>query len=222
MAKKKDKNLGKTGVIIVAILLVGSTLAIGLHSLDDTSDPSIIEDKEKIEVNGYTFYYDSQEDTYSIFAKIADNKIYYIEDLREATTRFAFRENPQNLSEVYLEPGVVDKILNSNKIYLAYNPNSKNISRITVAGIEIARLTGNVFKISTVEAYTEDADPIDPNVPLRDCNDSTNSTTVLSLEVSNSTEILLDNGCVHVKGSTADELIKSADKLGMNLVGIEV
>ena len=151
MAKKKNQNLGKTGVILIAVLLIGSTLAIGLSSLGD-DDPEIIKDKDKFEYEGYTFYYDSIENTYSIFAQIENNQIIYDVSMKDVTTRFAFREDPRNLSDIPLDIEAVTKILSASKIYLAYNPNENNISKIAISGIEIARFTGNVYKIPTVEA----------------------------------------------------------------------
>ncbi|UCD03997.1 MAG: hypothetical protein JSW73_05705 [Candidatus Woesearchaeota archaeon] len=220
MAKKK-KNLSKTGGVIVIILFIGSTLAIGLRSLSDDS-PEIIEGKEKIEFEGYTFYYDPIENSYSIFAKIEDNRIEYITDVKDATTRFAFRGDPRNISSINLDEDVVDIILNSNKIYLAYNPNEENLSKIAIAGIEIVRLTGNVFRIPSVEAYTEDADPVDPNVPLKTCEDATELTPIIFLEITDTTEIISEGNCIYVRGKNADELIEASDKLGMNLVGVKI
>lgn len=220
MAKKKN-NLSQTGVIIVAVLLIGSTLAIGLHSLSE-DQPDIIEGREKIDVNGYTFYFDPEENTYSIFAKIENNQILYNIDLKKATTRFAFREDPRILSNIPLNEDVVNIILSSNKLYLSYNPNDVNISKIAIAGIQIARITGNVFRIPTTEAYTEDAQPVDPNIPLRTCEDATDSSAVIILQITDTTEIISEGRCIIVKGENADELIQSADKLGMNLVGVKI
>lgn len=211
----------KYGVIIIIILFLGSTLAIGLQTLGQT-EPTIIKDKEEIIVKDYTFYFDDVENTYSIFAKIENNQIIYNIPLTEATTRFAFREDPRTIGEIHLDEDVTDKLLAGNKIYLTYNPNENNVSKIVVAGIEVARILGNVFGLNIIEAYTEDANPINEDVPLRDCSDASNTTTVIQLEVSDKTEIISEGNCIILKGTTPDELIRSADKLGMNLIGIEL
>lgn len=210
----------KYGVMIVIILFVGSTLAIGIGTLSRDSPPPGIEDKEEIQIGEYTFYYDEIDNSYSIFAKIANNHIYYDIPLMEATSRFAFRADPRNMQFINMDPEVVDKILSGNRIYLTYSPNEDNISKVVVAGIQIARLVGNVFGLRLTEAYTEDSDPINEMVPLKDCSDASDTVTVIQLETADTTEIVSEGNCVIVRGKDANELINAADKVGMNLLGI--
>lgn len=219
---KKDKKLGKTGVILIAVLLIGSTLAIGLRSLGGEEKPQVLKNTEKIEFQNYTFYYEEKSKNYYAFANINKNQIEYVSDPNKATTRFGFRVDPRKVSGIPLEEGAVDTIVTSDKVYISFNPNQKNLSKVSIAGAQVSRLTGKVYKINTVGAYTEDAQPIEPSVPLRNCTDATNTTTVITLKVGDETEITSEDNCVFVKGKTPDKLIKAADKLGYNLVGIEI
>jgi len=74
--------------------------------------------------------------------------------------------------------------------------------------------------VQIIDAYTQDADPIDPDVPIKTCSDSTTETLVIEFKIGTKDEVYMNGNCVVVEGKTADSLIESSDRLGYALVGI--
>jgi len=204
--KKKRIPWWKKAMVIIPIIFL-STWALAMWNPLEGSE----ERPENVfDISGYTFF-ELDDGTYGTYVMANDNKI-----------PVAFRLDPRNASEIYLEQEVIQPILNSAKVYITFNPNQENLAKIAVASAEIARITG-LYGINTVGAYTEDSDPVNPNVPLKTCNDANNQTSIIIMEITDSTGVSLgENNCIHVKGETADDLILAADKLGFNLLGIKV
>ncbi len=131
-----------------------------------------------------------------------------------------FRADPRNLSEIYITQDAVSRILNAKKVYISFNPNQQGLGEIRIATYQIARIIAKL-NIPVVGAYSEDADPIEPNIPIRDCSKSLEWIPVIMLELGDETKIT-SGDCIYVRGATYDELILAADKLGMHLVGIRI
>ena len=205
--KKKKFSFWKKVVVMAPILFVAvlmATMVLGSYN------PLEKEQQEGIfEISGYTFF-ELQDDTFGTYVVANDNKI-----------PVAFRLDPRNASQYYVDEGVVDKILNSAKVYIAFDPNQEDLAKLAVASAEISRITG-LYGIQTIGAYTEDSDPINENIPLRTCADVSDTVTVINMQLSDSAGIALDDACVYVSAENIDDLILVADRLGMELLGIYV
>ena len=192
------------GLPILFIAVLMATMVLGSwNPLEEEQQEGIFD------VSGYTFF-ELEDNTYGTYVVANDNKI-----------PVAFRLDPRNASQYYIEEGIVNNILNSAKIYITFNPNQENLAKLAVASAEISRITG-LYGIPTVGAYTEDSEPINENVPLRTCADASDTVTVINMELSDSNSVTLDGACVFVSAENVDDLILVADKLGMNLLGINV
>lgn len=202
--KKKKINWWKKLMVIIPILFL-STWALSMWNPLEHKQPEGV-----FEVSGYTFY-ELPDNTYGTYVVANGQKI-----------PVAFRLDPRNASEFYIQDGVVNEILKTGKTYITFNPNQEDLGKFAVASAEIARITG-LYGINTVGAYTEDSEPVNPNIPLRTCDDVSNTTSVILMQISNETGIYLDNNnCVHVNAENPDELILVADKLGFHLLGLNV
>ena len=202
-------------MLMIVILIAGWSFAMWNPFGEESELPA-----NTFQVGNYTFY-EELDGTYSIFARIEDNEINYVELPKDATTKFVFRADPRNVSEIYLDATAAAKVISSKKIYLAFNPNQPDLGQMGIATYEVARITAEVYRIQTISVFTEDAVPPDPNVPLRTCADATNTTTVITFEITNTTTKVYSAGnCVYVQGADADGLILAADRLGMALVNI--
>jgi len=201
---KKKSSIWKKLMVIIPIIFL-STWALAMwNPLEEKEQPGVFE------VSGYTFF-ELKDGTYGTYVLANGQKI-----------PIAFRLDPRNASEYYIQDGVVNTILRSGKLYITFNPNQEDLGKIAVASAEISRITG-LYGINTIGAFTEDSNPINPEVPIRTCADVSNTTSVILMEISNTTEVVLDSGnCIHVRASNPDELILIADKLGYNLLGISV
>lgn len=206
--KANRKNFFKkiTSVFIL-IFMVGWVFAAyyGFSNDDKQQNENIIS------VGGYNFYA-LEDGTFGTYLNTGDSKI-----------PVAFRLDPRNASTISLDQSTVQQILTAKKIYLTFDPMIEDKARVAVAVAEIARIT-SLYNIETVGAYIKDSDPPSPGVPIRTCEDTSSTITVLELGIDNltSTSIVNQKGCIKMNGQTADDLIGAADKLGMNLIGIKL
>jgi len=193
-------------VIVLGLVFLVATMALGAWNPLDKGE----EQQEGIfEISGYTFF-ELEDDTFGTYVLANDNKI-----------PVAFRLDPRNASQYHLDEGIVNMVLNSAKVYITFNPNQEDLAKLAVASAEISRITG-LYGIQTVGAYTEDSNPINKNIPLKTCTDASDTISVINMQVSDSNSVTLDGNCVSVFAENVDDLILVADKLGMNLLGINV
>lgn len=212
--KKKVSIWTKVFAIVVMISMVGWVLAAYMDKGDNNSTGGTTGNGNTtlLNISGYSIYA-LQDGTFGTFIKDNSGKQIPI----------AFRLDPRNASNISIDNTSVEQILNSKKIYVIVDPDETELGKIAVAAAEISRIPP-IYGITIVGAYSKDSNPPNPNVPIRTCSDASNmtSTSIIYLNVGNSTGIVNDNGCIHVDGKTADDLILAADKLGYNLVGIRI
>lgn len=204
-------ELKKIGGIFIVLIMVASGFAVAAHFLGGTNKTQKLPENA-IVVGKYTFY-QTEDGYYGIYLQTVNTgkKIGVI-----------FRLDPREAGKIPLEEEAVSKIIGGRKVYITYNPNQENISSVVVAAAQVARIIPLLHGNKPVVAYTEDANPVDPNIPLKTCEDATEETPVIVFEVGNKTQILEENNCIHVQGENYGSLILAADKLGMNLVGIRL
>ncbi|MEK6807444.1 MAG: hypothetical protein AABX75_00280 [Nanoarchaeota archaeon] len=208
--KKKSKTWVK--LLVGAIVLFMVTWVIAIAFQDNGGSGEEKKPKNYIQVGNYEFYV-LDDNTFGTFLTAGDNKI-----------PIAFRLDPRQARNITIDSSVVAKILKASKVYIAFNPNEPrlNPAKFAVASAEISRIMG-IYNIPIVAAYTEDSNPINPSVPIKTCKDVSNSTVILVLTAqSMSNAITSEGGCITVAGKNSDDLILTADKLGMHLVGIKL
>jgi len=210
--KPKDKSKAFWNKAIVAfIVIVMAASSIGFMFGDDDSN----QEKEQlpenaIQVGNYTFY-DLGNNAFGTYVVIDNNQKQLVQ----------FRLDPREAGNVSLDEKALMDIVSAKKIYITSDPLGKDLGNVAVAAYQISRIIG-LSSIPTVGAYTRDSEPPNPDVPLKTCNDATNTTTVIVLEAGDFTGVSEKDYCVHISGTNNTEMIKAADKLGMNLLGIRL
>lgn len=205
--KKHKFNTTKLMSIFIAVIMGGSILGIIVYNMEEENN------EEKLPENAFEY------EGY-LFAEDTDGFFWARGVIKGRETPVVFRADPRELEDISINPNAVDKILNARKVYISFSPNQQEIYKIGIAKVQIERLL-NAYQIPVVGAYSEDSDPIDPNVPVKNCSDSTDWTPVIMLEISDTTQIT-SGDCIYVRGNNHDNLILAADKLGMHLVGISI
>lgn len=162
-------------------------------------------------VGDYTFY-EVEDGTFGAFLPTTTGELWPIK----------FRLDPREAEGIEVSNESTEKIYTSDKVYVTYNPNVDEVSKVAIAAIEISRVIPLITGLAITEAFTEDANPINPDIPLKTCDDATETTAVIQLEISDVNEVIREGECVIVKGTNPDDLILSADKFGMHLVGLKV
>src|SRR3989344_3598991 len=195
LKERKEKSTNKTKQIIVwftVLILVGSMIGFfGISALTGAA-PGL--PNNAFRVGDYVFY-SLEDNTFGTLIKHGGKDIPIL-----------FRLDPRYAEGILLDQSVVQRVLGSQKIYLVLDPNAEEIAK---------------YVIEAITAYTEDSNPVQPEIPLRDCDAVDATTGVIKFQLG-TTGIVLENGCVIVAGNTPDELILAADKLGYNLVGIAI
>ncbi len=206
MKPKKEKS--KTGFWIkVFTFIIIATMSFSVLAMWQFGDKEE-EQENTIQISGYTFY-DLGDGTFGTYATLGGQKV-----------PIQFRLDPRNATSIPIEEQAVKQIFTAQKIYITFNPNQKELSKIAVAAVEISRIIG-LYGIPVVAAYTEDSNPINPDIPIRTCDDVSETTTIIYLGIGE-TKINTFEGCVLVTGENTDDLILAADKLGMHLLGIKI
>ncbi|MEK6923109.1 MAG: hypothetical protein AABW84_00210 [Nanoarchaeota archaeon] len=209
LKERKEKTTNKTKQIIVwftVLILVGST--IGFFGISYLTGAATGLPNNAFRVGDYVFY-SLEDSTFGTLIKHGGKDIPIL-----------FRLDPRYAEGIPLEQPAIQRILGSQKIYLVLDPNAEEIAKYVVAATEIARITA-LYGIETITAYTRDSNPVQQNIPIKDCDAVDATTGVIRFQLG-TTGITVENGCVLIAGDTPDELILAADKLGYNLVGIAI
>jgi len=197
MRKKKSNIANK--VIVVVILLVFSVSIFAVTQFGEEEE-SISGDA--VSISGYAFYEDQGS---------------YITEVEEGFVGFSL--NPENVTGVEFNSLAVD-LLAKSKIYFAFNPNEAIASYLSTSTYDLSNVLANMHQREIVGAYTEDMDPIDPNTPLRDCSDASESVGVIEFRVGEAF-VGIEGECVIVSGDE-DSLVLASTKLAMWLAGVEI
>jgi hypothetical protein len=207
--QKARSNFWKKAIVVfIGIVMIASTAGFMLNSNSSNSNNEKLPENAFI-VGNYTFY-NASDGSFGTYFQFGGNK-----------TAIRFRLDPREAGNISLDDIALRDIVSAKKLYITTDPQGTDLGNIAVAAYEISRIIG-LSSIPTVGAYTRDSDPPNPDVPIRTCTDASNTTTIILLETGNFTGISDQNYCVHISGTNSTELIKAADKLGMNLLGIRL
>ena len=125
------------------------------------------------------------------------------------------RYNPNNLDYIKVEDNLKEKIL-KNKIYVTLTPELTSTS--VIAAVEISKITSNqfLFNIPTKSSLTYDTG----NNIIVTCTDVSSSISVITLKLSNKTQVYSKEGCIIIEGTTEDEIIEAATKFTLSILDI--
>ncbi len=203
-------NLTKILGLFVVVLMFGSVFLYAFSMRSEENQQKLPDNA--IQVSGYTFY-ETPDGDFGTYLEV--------EQTGEIVP-IVFRLDPRNAENIFLDDTAVEQLLSSNKIYLAYNPNQDELSKVVVSAAQISRILPWINGFRPILAYTEDSNPVDPTIPLKNCVNVDNTTSVVIFNVGELNRIINNDGCILVEGETADDLMLTADKLGMNLVGFNI
>ena len=207
--KKENKSSSVKKVIVwfTIIILAGST--IGYFGLSQLTDGASATQPNQFKV-GNTVFYALEDNTFGTLIKNSNNQDIPI----------LFRLDPRNAENIPMQEIAVQHILNYKKVYLAFSPNADEFPKYVVAATEVARIT-SLYGLETITAFTEDAEPVQLDVPIKDCDAVGLGVAVVKFQLGE-TGVTVEDGCVLVSGKTPDDIVSAADKLGYNLVGIKI
>jgi len=166
-----------------------------------------------------SFYFTSENGREYLFTEDGGTFIAYLPMSTGQYYTMGFRVDPRELSDTELEFSTVNTTSDAKSIYATVNP-FDSAAKVGVAKLELARSISLINPVKITDAFNRDSDPINPDIPIKTCSDSTLTTLVIEFKIGNQDRVYMNEDCVVVEGKTADSLIESSDRLGYALVGI--
>jgi len=205
--------------IFVIVIMVGSIAGIAVYNMGDDVGQVTNQDGS-FEVNGNIFYEDELQNSFNAIVSSPTG------DALEVP----FRADPRNVSHIKIDDNALIAVNNAEKIYIVFDPNTPNFldykNNLQLAMGQVSRLislvtVNSVYPVSALTADIPD-ETYDDNIPLKSCEDATETAPVLFLTLGSKDEVKLEDNCVIISGKTGESLILTADKFGMYLVGLRV
>jgi len=200
---KKATPWGKLFAVLTIIFMAGWALA--LYVEKPAQEKNIL---EKFNVSGHSFY------------KLKDGTFGTVIDSGGQKIPIAFYLDPRNASTIPMS-GNYTALLDMQKIYITFNPNQQNLSNFGIAAAQLARIPA-MYGIKVIGAYSEDANPVDPNVPIKTCKDASETTGIIFLTLGNNTSVYGQDNCFYVVGASPGDLVLAADRLSYALLGLKL
>ncbi|MBU0757004.1 MAG: hypothetical protein KKF44_02985 [Nanoarchaeota archaeon] len=216
IAPSADKDIMLLGAILAIILMFGSGFLV-LKYKDvlfknkevQNGNDSVIE--ESLDYDGFTFekidgiWYSNVE------VKWMDKIIPY-----SISTYYS----PKELEDIEINThaNVILKLEPKATIFFAVDPGLD--SKSVIAGTEVSKILGKVFFLKVKSAFSKET--VHTTIPVVTCENITKMQKVIMISPGEQTKVTADStGCIHIEGPDGDELIRAADRLVFNLLGIE-
>src|SRR3989344_2594678 len=187
---------------------------------------------------GSTYTYDGATGQFS-FDIIENNglkqhvvRVYVFEDDRKEHEKvIPLRYGPKEMDDITVEKDIDNLVLLDlskedtlkNLIYITQDPKLVEESQrdSIVASLEIMKVVGDysfgVYKIPIQMAYTSKGST---NLPIITCKDTDNGKGVILLKYGGANRIYSEEGCVILEATTSEDIIKVADRLVLDLLGV--
>lgn len=217
-AKPEGKNEGGKAVwyLVGALVVIAAILVIGAwDSVDNGASQGC-----DAEYNNFCFV--QQDDLWSV--RVMVNGQPY---------RIAVHHLPEELEDIPVDPKAVETIqalstmvnqTGEGRLFITMNPEAP--SGVAIAGVEIAKITGeryDIYNIPTRAGLTKKPESVSKETPIVDCSSSGNETFVVYLREHDQNYVGVPEQypqCIVIQGTDADEVVKSADRFLYALFGV--
>jgi hypothetical protein len=197
-------------IIFAAVLIIGLLAAVFV--------PKYL-DKVELEKNTYNGFQ---------FVKNADSTWTTNVSKGNQPYQIPFYYHPKELEDIGIEANLRDKFFavrdNNGSIFITLDPDAGN-NTIVIAGVEIARITGERFGLLSVPTHSAfikkpENTTVDTGTPVVTCNSASSKVMVIWLTLSDKNVAYSQGNCVIVEFKSYTDSVKVADRLMYNLLGI--
>ncbi len=129
------------------------------------------------------------------------------------------RYGPIDVEDIKIDdPGIKQKIQDDEVVYITFDPDEELKGEAALAGLEIGKFIANkyFFNVPVKNAVTK---PYDNNT-IANCDNATSTSTVIQIKKGDGPKIETNGNCITVQGPTETDMVKAADRLALQLVGI--
>jgi hypothetical protein len=162
------------------------------------------------------------------FVKNADGTWTTVVEKGNQPFQIPFYYHPRELEDIGIESNLRNKFFavrdNNGSIFITLDPDAGN-NTIVIAGVEIARITGERFGLLNVPTHSafikkpQNA-TVDTGTPVVTCNSASNKTMVIWLTLSDKNVAYSQGNCIILEFKSYTDSVKVADRLMYNLLGI--
>jgi hypothetical protein len=186
--KKKDKS-GLWFTVVIALLMLTSTIGY------------VFKGGSGNKYNGFSF------------SMTEDGR--WITKINGRNMRFYY--HPSNLENINISSNIIDKIKNSNMVYVAYNPDNPHRSEIAAINLQFSELLWNDFKTYSEKGLTSENEF---NIQIINCSNATTANPVIYYKESNNTGIDMEDNCISVEGKTGTDFYVLNERIIYGLYGV--
>lgn len=210
MSDQKPEIQKKDNASYVLLFLLGLLLASGVY----------IFFHQPITAVQNNYQYSNGETIFNV-TKVSDTDTYITLYIGKEQTPYAIdmRNDPLSLENITVDGMINTRIYGDKQIYVTVNPNANLSAKTTIAALEIDKIIDNpkLYNITVSSAMTL---PNTYGYPVKTCNDGSDNTTIIWLTLGSETTVYTDNYCIIVVGTSEDGIIRAADRLVYQLLGI--
>ncbi|HIJ04936.1 MAG TPA: hypothetical protein HA370_02400 [Nanoarchaeota archaeon] len=206
MLEKKSDGVQYFILILIGILLIG-----GIYFF--FSEPSIaVQDN---------YQYSNGESTFNV-TKVSDTETHIPMNIGTLSTiiyTLVLRNDPLSLEDITVEGALNTRIFGDEEIYVTINPNAGLTSKTTIAALEIDKTIDNdyLYGVPVHSAMTQENTQ---GYPVKSCYDGSDNTTIIWLTLGSETKVYTDEYCIIIVGTDENEIIRAADRMLYQLLGI--
>ena len=178
--------------------------------------PITFEERHAAIIEGYETPHDYM---YNGFAFVYDGLVWrtLINRVDGSQFRIATHYDPRSVENMPVDPGLRNIIVSKQRMNMTMDDNMT--SKTVQALVEIGRILGNRYDIYNMPISAGMTTPQD-ELPHVTCDNATLQQGVLYFHLGQENAVRKIGQCVHIIGTTEEDIIKSADRLLYILMGI--
>lgn len=163
-----------------------------------------------------------------IFARQNNESLWIFQGkVRNQTFEITSYYGPEELELVSVPLNVVNNVYSKKALFLSLNSSLDNVptaaANAAIGAIEVGKIVGtknNILNKQTMTTVTDSvASGINSSLSAT-CLNASNVVGVIQFELSNTTQVIGDKNCLVVQGSSPTDIIKAADRLVFEILGI--
>jgi len=195
-----NKQINYVVIGTVAILIV---MAIGLYFIKEGPND--------------TYKYTNGNSVFDVtIISESETKIpIFIEDQSYIVT---LRYDPASLEEIPLYGEPERRLEQDELVVITIDPEQNLTGKTVVAVYELEKIINSQF-FYNLPVYTAVTSEFKDSVVVN-CDHASNSQTVIMVTLGEETQVYTENYCIIVMGTNEDEIMRAADRLAYNLLGI--
>ena len=194
----------------VALVFLGILLAAGVYVFFSEPTTAVLDN----------YLYSNGESTFNV-TKLSNIESFITLYVGKDETPYMInmRNDPLSLEDIPVEGTINTRIFGDEEVYITINPHANLSSKVTIAALEIDKVIDNQY-LYNIPVHSAMTLANEEGYPVKSCYDGTDSSTVIWLTLGSETKVYTDEYCIIVVGTDEDEIIRAADRLSYQLLGI--